>query len=118
MSKQCGCAALLVLAALAGCQGKDAPRPTVTIDGSSTVYPITKAIAEQFQRGEPVEVAVAVPVGISGTGGGMRKFCAGAIDVADASRPINRDESAQCAENGIEYVEIRTPGPGTSPLPN
>lgn len=106
MSNQCGCAALLLLAALASCQRGDAPRPTVKIDGSSTVYPITRAVAEQFQKGEPVDVAVAVPVGISGTGGGMRKFCAGEIDVADASRPINREESAQCAENAIEYVEI------------
>jgi phosphate transport system substrate-binding protein len=95
-----------LLSATAGCATKVTSRPTVKIDGSSTVYPITNAVAEQFQKAEPVEVAVNVPVGISGTGGGLKKLCAGEIDIADASRPINREEAEQCVSQGIEYLEV------------
>jgi phosphate transport system substrate-binding protein len=95
-----------LLGVLASCATERTPRPTVKIDGSSTVYPITNALAEQFQKSEPVDVAVKVPVGISGTGGGFRKFCAGEIDIADASRPVNRQEAEHCAKNGIAYLEI------------
>lgn len=97
---------LVLVAAFAGCEAREASRPSVRIDGSSTVYPITKALADQFQKGEPVDVAMDVPVGISGTGGGLRKFCAGELDIANASRPINREEAASCAQKGIEYVEV------------
>jgi phosphate transport system substrate-binding protein len=76
---------------------------TILIDGSSTVAPITSAVAEEFQR---ENANIRVPVGISGTGGGFKKFCAGETDISDASRPIKEDESALCAENGIEYIEI------------
>ncbi|HFD16774.1 MAG TPA: PstS family phosphate ABC transporter substrate-binding protein, partial [Rhodospirillales bacterium] len=77
---------------------------TVRIDGSSTVYPITEAVAEEFQiehRG-----TYRVTVGISGTGGGFKKFCRGDIDIADASRPIKASEREACAANGIAYIEL------------
>ncbi|HWP38622.1 MAG TPA: PstS family phosphate ABC transporter substrate-binding protein [Gemmatimonadales bacterium] len=89
-----------VLAILTAC----GPRPsgTVTVDGSSTVYPITEAVAEEFQRQHDVNVTV----GISGTGGGFQKFCGGETDVSNASRPIRSSEVERCAQNGIEYVEL------------
>lgn len=74
----------------------------IKIDGSSTVFPITEAVAEEFQR----EGKVKVTVGISGTGGGFKKFVRGEIDVADASRPILAEEMAQAKANGIEFVEL------------
>ncbi|RIK41706.1 MAG: protein sphX [Chloroflexi bacterium] len=76
---------------------------TILIDGSSTVAPITSAVAEEFQRENP---NVRVPVGISGTGGGFKKFCAGETDISDASRPIKESEAEECAANDIEYIEI------------
>ncbi|HEY8944385.1 MAG TPA: substrate-binding domain-containing protein, partial [Polyangiaceae bacterium] len=70
------------------------------------VFPITDTAAYHFQKRNPVKVDVKVPVGISGTGGGFRKFCAGTTDISDASRPINKEEVALCASNGVEYIEI------------
>jgi phosphate transport system substrate-binding protein len=75
----------------------------VAIDGSSTVFPISEAMAEEFQIANP---GVRVTVGISGTGGGFKKFCAGETDISDASRPIKPTEIDLCAENGIEAIEI------------
>jgi phosphate transport system substrate-binding protein len=99
----------LLLASLAlafGCASKPGSEPTVTIDGSSTVFPITNAVAHQFQKAQPVKVMVKVPVGISGTGGGFQKFCVGNTDISDASRPINAEEANLCAKNGVEYIEV------------
>jgi phosphate transport system substrate-binding protein len=76
---------------------------TIIIDGSSTVAPITAAVAEEFQRENP---NIRVPVGISGTGGGFKKFCAGETDISNASRPIKESEFEECAKNGIEYIEL------------
>jgi phosphate transport system substrate-binding protein len=76
----------------------------VTIDGSSTVFPITEAVAEDFQKAK--KGAINVTVGISGTGGGFKKFCRGEIDISDASRPILAKEMAACAEAGIKYIEL------------
>lgn len=76
----------------------------VKIDGSSTVFPITEAVAEEFQKEKQGQVHVTV--GISGTGGGFKKFVRGEIDVADASRPILAEEIAQAKANGIEYIEL------------
>ncbi len=81
-----------------------APAQTVKIDGSSTVYPITEAVAEEFQKAK--KGAVKVTVGISGTGGGFKKFCRGEIDVQDASRPITKKEMETCREAGIAYLEM------------
>jgi phosphate transport system substrate-binding protein len=76
----------------------------IKVDGSSTVFPITEAVAEEFQREK--QGGVQVTVGISGTGGGFKKFARGEIDVADASRPILAEEMAQARANGIEFLEL------------
>ncbi len=81
-----------------------AATPTVTVDGSSTVYPITEAVAEDFQKSKKNKIQVTV--GISGTGGGFKKFCRGETDISDASRPIMEKEMKLCAENGIKYIEL------------
>src|SRR3990170_1766839 len=73
-------------------------------DGSSTVFPISEAVAEAFRE---VEGGVDVVVGLSGTGGGFEKFCAGETDFNDASRPIKDEEKQACAGNGIEWVEFQ-----------
>jgi len=75
----------------------------VKLDGSSTVFPISEAVAEEFQRGNR---QVRITVGTSGTGGGFQKFCAGEIDIADASRPIKEAEIAACRDGRVEYVEL------------
>lgn len=84
---------------------------TIAIDGSSTVYPITEAVAEEFQTSK--KGAIKVTVGISGTGGGFKKFCRGETDIQDASRPIQKDgkdgqpgEMENCKAAGIKYFEI------------
>lgn len=76
----------------------------VKIDGSSTVFPITEAVAEEFQKIK--KGSVRVTVGISGTGGGFKKFCRGEIDVSDASRPILKKEMEDCKAAGIKYIEL------------
>ena len=76
----------------------------IQIDGSSTVAPLSEAAAELFQQENP---DVQVSVGTSGTGGGFEKFCAGEIDISDASRPIDPDEEVRvCEENGVEFEEV------------
>lgn len=94
-------AAALVLTACGGGDGGQQAR--VSIDGSSTVYPVTEAVAEEFQAANR---DIRVTVGSSGTGGGFKQFCAGNTDVNDASRPITEVEEKRCAENGIEYIEV------------
>jgi phosphate transport system substrate-binding protein len=76
----------------------------VKIDGSSTVYPTTEAVAEEFQKAR--KGSVKVTVGISGTGGGFKKFCRGETDISDASRPISKDEMDEAKKNDIEYIEL------------
>jgi len=76
----------------------------ITIDGSSTVYPITHEIAQEFQF-ERTD-APAITVSFSGTSGGFRKFCAGETDISNASRPITRNEIETCKTNGIEFIEL------------
>ncbi|WP_455371437.1 PstS family phosphate ABC transporter substrate-binding protein, partial [Petrachloros mirabilis] len=76
----------------------------VKVDGSSTVFPITEAVAEEFQK--HTRGAVRVTVGISGTGGGFKKFCRGETDVQDASRPILSSEMEACRANGVQYYEL------------
>ena len=76
----------------------------IKIDGSSTVFPITEAVSEEFQTQKKGEVKVTV--GISGTGGGFKKFCRGEIDIQDASRPISKEEMKTCREAGIQYIEL------------
>lgn len=76
---------------------------TIRIDGSSTVLPISEAVAEEFAKQYP---KVLPTVGRSGTGGGFKKFANGEVDITGASRPIRPDEDALCKQNGIEYIEI------------
>jgi phosphate transport system substrate-binding protein len=76
----------------------------VKIDGSSTVFPITEAVAEDFQKAKKQQIKVTV--GISGTGGGFKKFCRGETDISNASRPILKSEMEDCKKAGIEYFEL------------
>ena len=76
---------------------------SIEVDGSSTVYPITEAVAEEFRVEAP---DVRVTVGVSGTGGGFQKFSRGTIDIVNASREINPAEASQAEENGVSYVEL------------
>ena len=105
-------AAVVAIALVGAACGGDDAEPAgggalsgdIRIDGSSTVGPLTEAAAEFFQEENP---DVRVTVGISGTGGGFEKFCAGETDVNDASRQIEPDEEQLCADAGVEYVEIQ-----------
>ena len=96
-----GVALLIFLLAVIGEAG--AQRSLIKIDGSSTVFPITEAVAEEFQKNHK---GIKVTVGISGTGGGFKKFCNGETDISDASRPIKPSEVELCGKNKIEYIEI------------
>jgi phosphate transport system substrate-binding protein len=88
-----------------GPEGGDAGSPSmIRIDGSSTVFPISEAMAEEFQKANPGKVNVTV--GVSGTGGGFQKFCAGETDISDASRPIRATEIEACKKAGIDYIEL------------
>lgn len=75
----------------------------IKVDGSSTVYPISKAMAAAFQKNHS---GVQVDIGVSGTGGGFKKFCAGETDITGASRPIDAEEMAACQQGNVEYVEL------------
>jgi len=101
--------ALAMVAAACGTSAQDA-RPghasataLVTLDGSSTVFPISEAVAEEFQKADK---SARVTVGIAGTGGGFQKFCRGETDINDASRPISPTEVDACKKAGIEYIEL------------
>ena len=83
-------------------QGYTEAADLIRIDGSSTVFPITEAVAEEFGKNGGGKVMV----GISGTGGGFKRFCRGETDISDASRPIKDTEKALCKSNGIEHIEI------------
>lgn len=74
----------------------------IRIDGSSTVFPIVESASFEYQKKSPQRITV----GVSGTGGGFKKFCDGKIDIANASRPIKKEEISKCLENGIKYYEI------------
>lgn len=94
----------ITVAAVLSMTAFGATAQTIKIDGSSTVFPITEAVAEDFQqlsRGK-----TRVTVGISGTGGGFKKFCRGETDISNASRVISANEIAECKKAGIEYIEL------------
>ena len=106
------CAIALVSATTAAaCGGGSSESPAasnaapavIQLDGSSTVFPISEAVAEEFQKANP---GTRVTVGISGTGGGFQKFCRGETDISDASRPIRPTEIETCQKAGIEYIEL------------
>lgn len=88
---------------------------TIEIDGSSTVFPVSEAVAEEFGK---LHRDVHVNVGVSGTGGGFKRFTAGETDVSDASRPIKDSEATAAAENGIEYIELKVGTDGLSVMVN
>ncbi|MBT7539275.1 PstS family phosphate ABC transporter substrate-binding protein [Pseudomonadales bacterium] len=90
-------------------------RGTVSIDGSSTVFPISEAVAEEFLAVQP---RVRVTVGVSGTGGGFKKFLAGEIDINDASRPIKMKEVKQASASGIGFIELPIAYDGLSVVVN
>jgi phosphate transport system substrate-binding protein len=97
--------AIAGLSALAIACGSAAPEGggVIEIDGSSTVFPVTEAVAEEFQRANP---GARVTVGESGTGGGFQKFCRAETAISDASRPIRQSEMDVCTANGVTYVEL------------
>jgi phosphate transport system substrate-binding protein len=96
-------AVVLLTIVAAGCGGDSGNGGVITADGSSTVGPFVTSAAADFRD----ESGVNVTVGISGTGGGFERFCAGETDLSNASRQIDEDEIALCEEAGIEYVEFR-----------
>jgi len=110
-------ASALVLAACGGNTNKTSENlsGTIKIDGSSTVYPVTEAVAEEFRSVEP---DVQVTIGISGTGGGFKKFGRGETDISDASRPIKQKEIDICNENNISYVDLTVGYDGLAVLVN
>ena len=118
---------LLLALAVAACGG-DGEDPTATepgaemtlsgtieIDGSSTVFPVSEAVAEEFGK---IHSSVRVNVGVSGTGGGFKRFTAGDTDISDASRPIKDKEATAAAENGIQYMELKVGTDGLSVMVN
>ena len=98
----------LAAATLVGAASAFAPQAAVAqqikIDGSSTVFPIMEAVAEEFQSSKRGKVRVTV--GIAGTGGGFKKFCRGETDISNASRPILAEEIAACKAAGVSYIEL------------
>jgi phosphate transport system substrate-binding protein len=88
---------------------------TIKVDGSSTVFPITEAVAEEFRTAQP---KVKVTIGVSGTGGGFKKFSRGETNLSNASRPIKDKEKAACAENNINYLELEVAYDGLAVLVN
>src|SRR5690606_27815450 len=88
--------------ALSALTANQALAQSVSIDGSSTVFPPAEAVAEEFQKKHKIRVTV----GISGTGGGFKKFCRGEIDISNASRPIMKEEMDVCKKNGIKFYEL------------
>lgn len=88
---------------------------TIEIDGSSTVFPITQAVAEEFRKVHP---GVQVPVGVSGTGGGFKRFVVGETHISNASRSIKPIEIAAAEENGVEFIEIAVGFDGLSVIAN
>jgi len=107
-TRACGLVLTAVLAVACGgssttSEGSSAAPAMIQIDGSSTVFPISEAVAEEFQK---ANAGIRVTVGISGTGGGFQKFCRAETDISDASRPIRPAEIEACQKAGIEYIEL------------
>lgn len=107
---------------IAGCGSKQSSESEqgnlsgeIKIDGSSTVYPITEAVAEEFRAEQP---DVKVTVGISGTGGGFKKFSRGETDINDASRPIKESEAKNAQENNLKYEGLKVAFDGLAVVVN
>jgi phosphate transport system substrate-binding protein len=97
--------AVLILAACGGGErsSEQAATSVIRVDGSSTVFPITEAVAEEFQK---ANAGTRATVGSSGTGGGFQKFCSSETDISDASRPISASELDACGKGGVEFIEL------------
>jgi phosphate transport system substrate-binding protein len=111
---------LALILSASGCivrdsSGRTTGRGAIQIDGSSTVEPISQAVAEEFLALNP---QVRMMVGTSGTGGGFAKFILGEIDINDASRPIKASEIKGCEQNGVEYLEVKVAIDGLSVVVN
>ena len=117
---------LMAAALLAACGEDESASPTqpasaaklggtIEIDGSSTVFPVSEAVAEEFGK---LHRDVRVNVGVSGTGGGFKRFTTGETDISNASRPIKDSEATAAAENGIEYIELKVGTDGLSVMVN
>jgi phosphate transport system substrate-binding protein len=106
---------LFLLASIALLGAGGCSQPSVKVDGSSTVYPVTEAVAEEFRHERP---SVRVIVGVSGTGGGFKKFSAGETDISSASRPITDTEIAACEKSGIQYIELQVAYDGLAVVVN
>ena len=106
---------ILVVMGLSSPSVAEQLRGTVSLDGSSTVFPISEAIAEEFNAVQP---RVRVTVGVSGTGGGFKKFLAGEIDINDASRPIKASEYEKAKESGQKFIELPVAFDGLSVVVN
>lgn len=106
-----------VTLSLASCGNnkKDKGTSSINIDGSSTVYPVTEAIAEEFRAVDP---EVDVTIGVSGTGGGFKKFGRGETDISNASRPIKENEKAIAEQNDIDYLELEVAYDGLAVVVN
>jgi phosphate transport system substrate-binding protein len=104
MSQYSKLVSALAVAGVALVGAQSAQAQVIKVDGSSTVYPITEAVAEEFQKAK--KNAIKVTVGISGTGGGFKKFCRDETDISNASRPITKSEMDLCKAAGVEYVEM------------
>ncbi len=95
--------AIITMMLIGGASIAEAGRKIVRIDGSSTVFPVTEAVAEEFQAAHR---GTMVTIGVSGTGGGFKKFCRGDIDITNASRPIKPSEIEQCEKGNVQYIEL------------
>ena len=96
--------ALFVAVVSVSAPGRAEAQAAIKIDGSSTVFPVSEAFAEEFQISKRGKVRVTV--GMSGTGGGFKKFCRGETDMSNASRPISTEEMEACRKAGIKYIEL------------
>jgi len=110
-------AALALAVACGGGESSDGGSSSseIVVDGSSTVFPITQAVAEEFRRENS---SVQIPVGISGTGGGFKRFVVGDTDIQNASREIKESEAEEAAANGVEFIEISVAWDGLSVIAN
>lgn len=107
--------ALLLGLILSGCRSGPANTDTIQIDGSSTVYPLTEAVVEEYGKQFPHQK---ITVGISGTGGGFQKFCRNEIQIADASRPITADERTHCQEHSVQFIAVEVAYDGLAVVVN
>lgn len=108
-------AAVTLLTATCFAQDVKDMQGSIKIDGSSTVSPITTAVAEDFRESAP---NIRVTVGVSGTGGGFKRFATGETDISNASRPIKKEEADACKKNGVEFIELPIAFDGLSVVVN